>query len=202
MLRRRNNPITRSITALFAVLRNFNGNHACCGLLLVSCLLLSPATAAAADTQTSPEVDAEQEKVPDRNEILRQIFGAQDLYFYHRENRPDPFLPFIQEKVIQQNAQGGGVEEIPQEELTGLRKFEPGQLSLVAIVFRGNSPIAMVQDPVGQGYIVKEGMKIGRYGLVEEITPNAVVIQQTTRTWDQEKLFKRVEMVLRKEGEQ
>ena len=194
----------KSITTslICTLLQELKRNRACLGLLLLSILLFSPPPSIGAVEKT-PASGAEQENTLDPNEILRQLFGGQDLYFYRRENRPDPFMPFIREKVIQQNVQPGNVvEEIPQEELKGLQKFEPGQLSLVAIVFKGNKPLAMVQDPVGQGYIVKEGMNIGRYGIVEEITPNAVVIQQTTRTWDQEKLFKRVEMVLRKEGEQ
>lgn len=177
--------------------------EACRGRLLLLLLLLF-SLVPAANAAEPPEVDTEteQERVADRNEILRQIFGSEDMYFYHRENRPDPFLPFIREQVIQQAVKSGGEQEVPLEELTGLRKYEPGQLTLVAIVFRGNTPIAMVQDPVGQGYIVKEGMNIGRYGVIEEITPNEVVVKQTTQTWDREKLFKRVEMVLRKEGEQ
>jgi len=168
-------------------------------LLLLTLFFSGRQTAVAAEEAIKPPSGEDTtEKTLNRDEILKQIFGGQDLFFYHRENRPDPFLPFIREKVLQQKM---GSEEVVEEELTGLRKFEPGQLTLVAIVFKGKIPMAMVQDPVGLGYILEEGTKIGRYGIVEEITPSAVIVQQTTRTWDQEKLFKRVEMVLPKEGE-
>ena len=61
--------------------------------------------------------------------------------------------------------------------------------------------VAMAQDSSGKGYLLKEGMKIGRTGIIEKITGNTVIIKQTTTTWDQKKLYSRVEMVLRKEGE-
>ena len=44
-------------------------------------------------------------------------------------------------------------------------------------------------------------MKIGRTGIIEKITANTVIIKQTTTNWNKEKLSRRVEMVLRKEGE-
>ena len=72
---------------------------------------------------------------------------------------------------------------------------------MVAIILKQPSPIAMVQDSVGKGYVLEEGMKIGRTGVIEEINANTVIIKQTTTTWNREKLFRRVEMVLRKEGE-
>ena len=63
-------------------------------------------------------------------------------------------------------------------------------------------PVAMVQDPVGKGYIIRPGTLIGRYGVVEKITGGRVIVKQrTASTWTREKLFKRVEMVLPKEGE-
>ncbi|HHK60728.1 MAG TPA: hypothetical protein ENJ73_03255 [Desulfobacterales bacterium] len=134
-------------------------------------------------------------------EILRQILGAEDLFFYRAEGRRDPFMPFIREKVVEQEVRAEE-EDIPEEKLTGLRRFEPGQLTLVAIVQGAAGPVAMVQDPVGKGYIIRPGTLIGRYGVVEKITGGRVIVKQrTASTWTREKLFKRVEMVLPKEGE-
>jgi len=172
------------------------------GLVLILCLLTAPASSATAVVATTPDSPAGQEIPPlNREEILLELFGPPDQFVYHSENRSDPFLPFIQEKVIQPRGTGGAEEDLG-EDLTGLRKFEPGQLSLVAILFKGDTPMAMVQDPVGQGYVIKEGMRIGRHGIVEQITPGTVIVKETTGTWDQKTFSKRVEMVLRKEGEQ
>ena len=160
-------------------------------------VLLSPVASGAVEKSRATD----QSNQLDREELLRQILGAPDSFVYQRENRPDPFLPFIKEKVLQQDKQQREVEEEPQEQLPGLQGFEPGQLTLVAIVLKRPSPIAMVQDSAGKGYLVEEGSKIGRTGVVEKITDNTVVIQQATTTWNKEKLFRQVEMVLRKEGE-
>lgn len=157
--------------------------------------LLMPVVAGA--VEKSP---ASQQANPISSEaLLRQILGPPDTFVYHRANRPDPFLPFIKQKVLQQDK--GAVKEKPQKELPGMQRFEPGQLTLVAIVVMKPSPVAMAEDSAGKGYLLKEGMKIGRTGVIEKITPNKVIIRETTTTWDQKKLHSRVEMVLRKEGE-
>jgi len=151
-------------------------------------------------TVAEEAVEAPTELQVDRQEILRQIFGEEELFLYRTDRRRDPFMPFLKEKTVEQELRTE--EEIPAEELTGLRRFEPGQLTLVAIVLGTDGPLAMVQDPVGKGYIVREGTPIGRYGVVEKITTGRVIVKQrTASTWTREKLFKRVEMVLPKEGE-
>lgn len=126
-------------------------------------------------------------------EFLEEVGGAK--FEYKREGRPDPFFPFIASQVAQAK------RDEPLEELTGMRKFEPGQLSLVAIVF-AKDPVAMVQDSVGKGYILKRGMKIGRYGEVEDIVRNVVVVKETRYSSSREKYFRTIKMVLNKEGEQ
>ncbi|MDH3922765.1 MAG: pilus assembly protein PilP, partial [Desulfobulbaceae bacterium] len=71
-----------------------------------------------------------------------------DAFVYKREGRNDPFVPFVEERVV--------AKEVLVEELTGMRKFEPGQLSVVAIVSRAGNTFAMVQDSNNQGYIIRE----------------------------------------------
>jgi hypothetical protein len=117
----------------------------------------------------------------------------QDPVVYLREGRSDPFLPFLPEKLVH--------VEVPQEELTGMRRFEPGQLSLVTVVLTETDRMAMVQDSVGRGYILREGSKIGRTGVVEQIIANKVRIKQQMLTTSGEIRLQTVEMVLRKEGE-
>jgi type IV pilus assembly protein PilP len=77
--------------------------------------------------------------------ILFQEVG--EGFFYKREGRTDPFVPFIKEKVV--------VSKTPVEELTGMRKFEPGQLAVVAIVMSTTDRFAMVQDSNNQGYVIR-----------------------------------------------
>ncbi len=115
-------------------------------------------------------------------------------FTYERENRADPFTPFITDKTVES-------PEESTEKLTGMQLFEPGQLQLVAILFSGTKAVAMVQDSSGKGYIIDEGTKIGRRGVVEKIAPNVVTIRQWHRTPFGEKQYEEVEMVLRKEGD-
>ena len=116
-------------------------------------------------------------------------------FTYRLEGRPDPFLPFLTDKA-QTNA-----DEIVEanEKLTGMQLFEPGQLTLVALVRTDDQKFAMVQDVTGKGYIIEEGTKIGQRGVVTAIVPNKVVIEESATTRSGKKLMNTIEMVLRKE---
>jgi Tfp pilus assembly protein PilP len=118
-----------------------------------------------------------------------------DTFTYQYEGRPDPFLPFLTEK-----AQANPNEIVEsQEKLTGMQLFEPGQLTLVALVKTPDQKFAMVQDVSGKGYIIEEGTKIGRRGVVTAIDPNKLVIEETATTRSGRKLTNTVVMVLKKE---
>lgn len=125
-----------------------------------------------------------------------------DPFEYVLEGRPDPFLPFIQPKVA---ATKLNLDEIVEDEitLTGMQLFEPGQLTLVAVLLAGESKIAMVEDVTGKGYVINQGMLIGRNGTVSQITKdNDVIITETARTRAGKELITTVVMRLNKEGDQ
>ena len=82
-----------------------------------------------------------------------------------------------------------------------MRKFEPGQLSVVAIVLSAVDRFAMVQDSNNQGYVIREGILLGRTGVVEAIVPNKVIVKNYTYNLAGDKIYKTVEMVLNQEGE-
>lgn len=134
----------------------------------------------------SPEVAAALE------EFLRQGFNLG--FSYQREGRADPFFPFLAQEMLQ-------AATAEREELTGMRRFEPGQLTLVAIVQGGRHPLAMVQDAAGVGYIIRPGTPIGRTGEVTAIAADRVIIRQEAFSLTKEKEYRTVEMVLQKEGE-
>lgn len=123
-------------------------------------------------------------------EILQTPFA------YRRENRSDPFMPFITEQT-------GPKQFAPEEDapLTGMQLFEPSQLTLVTILFSGEKAIAMVEDSTGMGHIIKVNDKIGRRGEIKAIVPNAVIIEEWSLTTSGTKRFTTNEMVLRKEGD-
>lgn len=121
---------------------------------------------------------------------------------YFLENRTDPFMPFISEKAATQIT--GDMNEIvdTNEALTGMQVFEPGQLTLVALVAKEGDKFAMVQDPTGKGYVITEGTKIGKRGVVKTIVPNKVLIEETAQTRAGKKIITHIDLVLKKEGEE
>jgi type IV pilus assembly protein PilP len=146
-------------------------------------------------TIAADEKAAEGQKEPNFTEKMSDILfqEEEDAFIYKREGRNDPFVPFVQERVVS--------TEVPVEELTGMRKFEPGQLSVVAIVMSPMDKFAMVQDSNNQGYIIREGILLGRTGVIEAIVPNKVIVKNYTYNLAGDKIYKTVEMVLKQEGE-
>jgi len=140
------------------------------------------------------KVVEEQKELKFTEKMAAILFQEPDeLFIYKREGRTDPFVSFIREKVA--------VTKTSVEELTGMRKFEPGQLSVVAIVMSAADRFAMVQDSNNQGYIIREGILLGRTGVVEAIVPNKVIVKNYTYNLAGDKIYKTVEMVLKQEGE-
>ncbi len=122
-------------------------------------------------------------------------FARDDGFVYRREGRADPFVPFITAEMLKAERNKSD------EELSGLQRLEPGQLSLVAIVFSGNTAVAMAQDSGGMGYLIRQGMQIGQTGVVDAIVANSVIIKQKYQTISGKSRYRKVEMVLKKEGE-
>lgn len=120
---------------------------------------------------------------------------------YQLENRADPFVPFITEKAATSSVDMNEIveENIP---LTGMQLFEPGQLTLVATLRKDAGSVAMVEDFTGKGYVLLKGTKIGKRGLVKEIDPNAVIIEETAVTRAGKEIITKVVMTLKKEGEE
>ncbi len=117
---------------------------------------------------------------------------------YQIEDRPDPFMPFITEKATSVTDMNEIVDD-NSEPLTGMQLFEPGQLTLVALLQSGGENVAMVQDFTGKGYVISEGTLIGRRGVVTYIGVNSVTIEETARTRAGKKIVTRQVMTLKKE---
>jgi len=131
-----------------------------------------------------------------------EVPGAKiESFEYQLENRPDPFVPFITEKAASSDVD---MNEIIRSgaPLTGMQLFEPGQLNLVALMQMGSEDIAMVEDFTGKGYVLTEGTKIGEFGVVKDIKPNTVIIEETRENRAHKKTVTEVVMILKKEGDE
>lgn len=125
--------------------------------------------------------------------------ASKELFEYIIEGRNDPFVPFISER-----AASAKMDEIlpVDDQLAGMQLFEPGQLSLVAIVMAEDNDFAMAEDTTGKGYILRTGMEIGRRGIITAIRSNEVFIEETAFTRAGKKLTSNIVMLLKKEGEE
>lgn len=157
----------------------------------------------AAGAGTGPgEGKVEEEKLSEEaysenvKELMRFLEGKSD-YVYERYDRPDPFLPFLREKTV------AGLEEEIEDygELTGMQKFEPGQLLVVAIVKTQDGPLAMVQDSTGKGYMVSPGVKLGKNGVIAAISDNMILVKQKKIMTSGAVRQHEVRMLLKREGE-
>ncbi len=127
-----------------------------------------------------------------------------DIFEYVLDGRPDPFVPFITEKAAVVSRPTVDMNEIIEKKavLTGMQLFEPGQLTLVALLQSETEDLAMVQDFTGKGYMITVGTKIGRKGVVKRIVPNMIIIEETAETRAGKKIITEVLMSLKKEGEE
>ena len=148
----------------------------------------------AADAQNT-----EQETAEETTPI--EIEKSTSDFQYQVEDRPDPFAPFVTEQARRNPTVPDEIID-ENEVLTGMQLFEPGQLTLVALMMSGGETLAMVQDFTGRGYVVEEGMKIGRRGVITSITEDKVLIEETARTRSGKILKNEIAMVLKREGEQ
>lgn len=163
-----------------------------CGMILFPLLLCTaPTLLAATDTASDTSLQ------------LSALSKKTDTFEYMLEGRPDPFVPFITEKATD-TGPPVNMDEIVEKEvvLTGMQLFEPGQLTLVALLQSETEDFAMVQDFTGKGYMLTRGTKIGRRGVVKDIAPNTVIIEETAETRAGKKIITKVVMTLKKEGEE
>ena len=113
--------------------------------------------------------------------------GGQD-YFYDARGKRDPF------RSIRFDDSG----DDKKKSFGPLGDFELGQLELSAVIWDANNPRALILDPGGRSYIVREGASIGKNnGQVIHIGDNLVLVKETYENFAGERTTKDVEMRIR-----
>ncbi len=162
--------------------------------MYMACFVFLFGSASTSLAQNTPSED------PEANQAPIEIRKSASTFEYQIEGRPDPFLPFITERASTNENPDEIIDR--NQTLTGMQLFEPGQLTLVALMVAGSNKYAMVQDFTGKGYVIEEGTKIGRRGVVADIIENKVIIEEQALTRGGRTLTNKIAMVLKKEGEE
>lgn len=162
-------------------------------ILLTLGLIASMCCTQATNVQAQAEVVAPAGTENPAQSLETVLATGQTPPFVYNRERPDPFFPFLSQEIMKAEAKA-------KAELTGTQKFEPSQLTLVAIVSSKRGLLAMVQDSAGIGYVLRKGTKIGETGEVIQITQDKVIIEQVKNVTG-ERTSRKIEMTLSKEGE-
>ncbi|KFA93511.1 MULTISPECIES: pilus assembly protein PilP [Archangium] len=134
----------------------------------------APAAAAAA----KPKAEAPKEKAPVATTV---VTAPGYVYSYNPMGRRDPFRSPI-EDMVRENPQPGAQVTACTEPLC---QWDIDQLKLVAVITGDANPMAMVEDPMGRGHIVRRNTRMGRQGgKVTQILREEVIVTETTTTAD------------------
>ncbi len=111
------------------------------------------------ETETDNQTEAEQK----------------EIYSYDASVLPDPFLPLVQETTAR-------VRDIATVEITTpaspLQRYDLDDFNLVAVII-SEEPAALLEDPEGFGYTVRQGMEIGKQnGVITNISRQGITVEE------------------------
>ena len=110
-------------------------------------------------------------------------------YVYDPLGKRDPFRSFVLDRLKELEAATKGP----------LEQFDLNQLNVLGVVWETNQRRALVADPSGQAYIVREGDPIGTNdGRVIRIDDNLMLVRETYVDHMGEQTMKEVEMHVRR----
>ena len=105
----------------------------------------------------------------------------QDVYTYNPNGKVDPFVPILSDSIEDESPQkNDGDKKTAQEvPMTPLQKLDVNDFVLVAVLSTPKGLCALLEDPALNGFIIKEGMQIGRKsGVVRKILGSSVLIEE------------------------
>lgn len=103
--------------------------------------------------------------------------AKKEEYVYEPSGRRDPFKPFIELEGKKASVRVSSTASI-----TPLETYDLSELRLVGVIILPGKKVAMVEDPAGKGYNVKEGTLIGiNEGKVVEVLKDEVVVEEKYR---------------------
>jgi type IV pilus assembly protein PilP len=106
-------------------------------------------------------------------------------------NKRDPFRPYVQIPTAQKDVAGksskGGMRDV-----LPIQSFDTEKFRITGIITGIRENSALVIDPNGKGYVIKEGMQLGNNdGRVKRVTTSSVEVEESFRD-DNGKVRKRI----------
>lgn len=98
-------------------------------------------------------------------------------YSYNPNGKIDPFVPLVTTSpMTPMETAEPTKKDVP---LSPLQKLDIDDFTLVAIIGSEKELTALLEDPAMHGFIVKEGMLIGRHnGVIRKILPTSILIEE------------------------
>ena len=115
-------------------------------------------------------------------------------------SRRDPFKPFVQVQVAQQPG-AGNVGRTRIKDPLPIQTFDTDKFRVSGIITGMKENSALVIDPAGKGYVVKEGMPIGNNdGRVKRVTNSTVEVEEVFRddSWRVRKRLVKLTLIRKK----
>jgi type IV pilus assembly protein PilP len=152
-----------------------------------------------AETKPSPKAEKpllppEERKAPGPLEAI----GKKPAYSYDPKGKIDPFKPLF--AIEAERMVAAKKQEERRVPLTPLQKLSLAQLKVVGVILLPGDNKALVEDPAGKSYIVREGTYVGQnYGRVKEIQKDKVIVEEELEDFVTGKTrLQRTELELRK----
>jgi type IV pilus assembly protein PilP len=145
-----------------------------------------PAVAPPAVQVQKPVTSARPPVQPQKPAVQGQISSARAVsppsVTLNFSGKKDPFKPFIVPQAEQKKAPPEPLTRKARGELLPIQSFETEKFRVSGIIVGLRENSALVLDPTGKGYVLKEGMQIGSNdGVVSRITPSTVEVVEKFR---------------------
>lgn len=150
-------------------------------LLIVTGLLMTGGCNKEEKSSPAPPVHKATEKIlppPLQNQHSSVSVPATTSTSLDFANRKDPFKPFVAAKPQPER----GVGSLRSADLLPIQSYEVSKFKVVGIIVGLKENRALVIDPAGKGYVVKQGMLIGdNDGRISGITSTTIEVLEKYR---------------------
>lgn len=155
-----------------------------------------PTTPAATDAKSA----VNPAKQPDEKMTVDQPPTTLAKQIYDPKERLNPFIPLFKDEKKEAPIDGPDKSKRKKRApRTPLERIGLDQLKLVAIIRAPSGNSALVEDNSGKGFIIKKGTYVGlNAGIVTQINPNNVVVEEELETLMGELTLQNTEIKLQK----